>query len=205
MTTVEGLKMEIYNDKYCVYIHTNKINGKKYVGQTCQKPEYRWKKDGRGYRSETYFGKAIQKYGWNNFEHEIIASNLTQEEAKNFEILLIDKLDTMNPDKGYNLTKGGEGTVGVVRSDEWKEKQRQAQLGKNISEETRKLISENSARRRGTVFQYTKSKEFIKEWDCAETARRVTGINHIDDVCRGDRKSAGGFIWKYAKEVAQCN
>lgn len=197
--------MEIYNDKYCVYIHTNKINGKKYVGQTCQKPEYRWGKNGRGYRSETYFGKAIQKYGWNNFEHEIIASNLTQEEAKNFEILLIDKLDTMNPDKGYNLTKGGEGTVGVVRSDEWKEKQRQAQLGKNISEETRKLISENSARRRGTVFQYTKSKEFIKEWDCAETARRVTGINHIDDVCRGDRKSAGGFIWKYAKEVAQCN
>lgn len=202
MTTVEGLKMEIYNDKYCVYIHTNKINGKKYVGQTSQKPEYRWKKDGRGYRSETYFGKAIQKYGWDNFGHEIIASNLTQEEAKNFEILLIDKLDTMNPDKGYNLTKGGEGTVGVVRSDEWREKQRQAQLGKNISEETRKLISENSARRRGPVFQYTKSKEFIKEWDCAETARRVTGINHINDVCRGDRKTAGGFIWKYAKEVS---
>lgn len=119
--------MEIYNDKYCVYIHTNKINGKKYVGQTCQKPEYRWRKDGRGYRSETYFGKAIQKHGWDSFEHEIVASNLTKEEADNFEVLLINKLDTMNPDKGYNLTKGGEGSVGVVRSDEWRKKTKTSQ------------------------------------------------------------------------------
>lgn len=44
--------MEIYNSTYCVYIHTNKINGKKYVGQTCQKPEYRWGKNGIDYVEE---------------------------------------------------------------------------------------------------------------------------------------------------------
>lgn len=47
------------------------------------------------------------KYGWDNFDHEIIASNLTLDEANNFEILLIDKLNTRNPDYGYNIASGG--------------------------------------------------------------------------------------------------
>ena len=98
--------MEIYNDTYCVYMHTNKINNKKYVGQTCIKPEKRWN-NGRGYKGNTYFYNAIQKYGWDNFDHEIITSNLTKEEADNFEKILIERLDLMNPDKGYNLKEGG--------------------------------------------------------------------------------------------------
>nr|DAF80786.1 MAG TPA: intron associated endonuclease [Bacteriophage sp.] len=100
--------MEFYNDTYCVYMHTNKIDGKKYVGQTCQKTNERWK-NGKGYENSTYFYNAILKYGWDNFEHEIIASNLTKEEADNFEALLIDKLDLMNRNKGYNLMSGGSG------------------------------------------------------------------------------------------------
>lgn len=104
--------MEIYNDKYCVYIHTNKTNGKVYVGQTCQVPEERWRKNGTGYRprknNTCRFWNAIQKYGWDNFEHEVIASNLTLEEANNFEELLIEKLDSTNPEKGYNLQSGGK-------------------------------------------------------------------------------------------------
>ena len=91
---------------YCVYVHINKINGKMYVGQTCQKPEKRWQ-NGGGYLNSTYFYHAIQKYGWDNFEHEIVASNLTQQEADNFERLLIEKLDTLNHDKGYNIRVGG--------------------------------------------------------------------------------------------------
>ena len=98
--------MEIYNGNYCVYVHTNKINGKKYVGQTCQKPEKRWN-SGKGYQDNLYFWRAIQKYGWDGFEHEVVASNLTKEEADNFERLLIKKLDSTNPNKGYNLQDGG--------------------------------------------------------------------------------------------------
>ena len=66
--------VEIYNDTYCVYMHTNKINNKKYVGMTCQRPEKRWN-SGNGYKSCTLFYRAIEKYGWDGFEHEIIASD----------------------------------------------------------------------------------------------------------------------------------
>lgn len=96
-----NLNQEIQVAKdYCVYIHTNKINGKKYVGQTCQEPEKRWK-NGKGYHNNIYFTRAIQKYGWDNFEHEIIKCNLTKEEADDIEKLLIKELNTLNPN-GYN-------------------------------------------------------------------------------------------------------
>lgn len=94
-------------NNYTVYIHINKINGKIYVGLTCQKPTNRWGKNGQNYKNK-YFKNSIQKYGWDNFEHEIIASNLSENEAKNFEILLIEKLDTTNRLYGYNISKGGD-------------------------------------------------------------------------------------------------
>lgn len=96
------------NKKHIVYMHVNKINNKIYVGQTCLEPERRWRNGGYGYKNCTYFWKAIQKYGWDNFEHIIFASNLTQEEANKIERLLIALYDTNNIDKGYNLTAGGD-------------------------------------------------------------------------------------------------
>jgi len=106
-------------NNYTVYTHINKINGKMYVGLTGCKPEIRWK-NGKGYTNNKYFNNSINKYGWDGFEHEIIASGLTENEAKKFEILLIAKLETMNRSKGYNLTIGGEGISGYKFSDEFK-------------------------------------------------------------------------------------
>lgn len=113
--------MVITNGKYCVYAHINKANGKIYIGQTCRKLRERWS-NGLGYRGRNRFWGAIQKYGWDGFEHEVIASNLTKEEADNFERLLIKKLDTINPDFGYNMTLGGEGCAGCFPSDETRNK-----------------------------------------------------------------------------------
>ena len=86
----------IVNNSFCVYVHTNKINNKKYVGQTCQKPESRWGNQGCGYKGCLLFERAIQKYGWDNFEHKILYSNLTQKEACAYESLLINKYNNIN-------------------------------------------------------------------------------------------------------------
>lgn len=92
---------------YFVYLHNNKINNKKYIGITKQKPENRWGLNGYNYRSSPYFYFAIQKYGWNNFEHIILYNNLTKEEACEKEIELINKYKTQNKKYGYNIMEGG--------------------------------------------------------------------------------------------------
>lgn len=148
----------IESGNYCVYAHTSP-SGKKYVGQTGRKPEQRWGKNGINYlakKNDKYihsaFAKAILKYGWDNIEHEIIASNLTKEEADNFEKLLIEKLNTMNPKYGYNCKEGGShGSL----SEESKRKlsestkgEKSHMYGKHLSEETKKKISNS---RKGTL------------------------------------------------------
>lgn len=120
-----------------VYVHINKINGKKYVGITSQKVEYRWK-NGMGYKGQPFYN-AIKKYGWDGFEHEILASNLTEDEANNFEIVLIRELDTLLENgNGYNKTEGGRGAKGRVVTEDTKKKISQANSGK---EKTDKYIS----------------------------------------------------------------
>ena len=75
---------------WCVYVHTNMINGKKYVGITSQNPKHRWQADGSGYKTQLYFWRAIQKYGWNNFKHEILLQNETLDYACQAEKCLIN-------------------------------------------------------------------------------------------------------------------
>jgi hypothetical protein len=94
---------------YCVYLHTNKINGKKYFGITCLKPEKRWN-SGKGYSTkQPRLYSAIKKYGWNNFAHEVLFDGLTKDQAIELEIKLIKEYNTTNVAFGYNNTIGGEG------------------------------------------------------------------------------------------------
>lgn len=90
---------------YCIYIHKNKINGKIYVGQTCQDPERRWRK-GEGYKDSPRFYNAIRKYGWDNFEHIILEKNLTFEKANENERKWISTYKSNEEEFGYNITPG---------------------------------------------------------------------------------------------------
>lgn len=132
-------------NNYCVYIHINKINNKKYVGITKTSFAKRWGKNGSAYtRSKTsIFGRAIEKYGWENFIHDIFATDLSKERACALEIMLIEIFRTRNPMYGYNIQRGGQlGNADVTFSEDSKAKMREAKLGKKLSEEHKKHISE---------------------------------------------------------------
>lgn len=112
---------------WLIYKHTNKTNGKSYIGQTRKKnPNYRWNY-GKGYTTrnpDSHFARAIKKYGWDSFEHEIIEKNIeTQDEANKRETFWIQYFDSVN--NGYNANYGGN-AIG------------------EISDETRLKISKNS-------------------------------------------------------------
>lgn len=89
---------------YVVYIHKNILNGKVYVGQTCNLSE-RWRNNGKNYFNSIKFYNAIKKYGWDNFTHEVVYSNLNKQAADKLEKELIHKYNSI--EEGYNLKEGG--------------------------------------------------------------------------------------------------
>lgn len=128
---------------YYVYVHINKINGKKYFGITGKKRvEERWAK-GKGYVNNAHFYNAIQKYGWDNFEHIILHEGLTKKRATLFERFYIATNETTNHEKGYNVTNGGD--CGYSFTDESKERQSKIMKekwkeNKNFNNKTRTVI-----------------------------------------------------------------
>lgn len=92
---------------YKVYVWTNTVNGKKYVGATRASMEERAGRNGEYYRGSPYFYSAIKKYGFDKMAVEIIADGLTQNEAAELEAATITRLGTRDPDVGYNLQDGG--------------------------------------------------------------------------------------------------
>lgn len=101
--------------KWIVYRHTNKINGKVYIGITSKNPKARWL-NGLGYQRNYHFYRAIKEYGWDNFRHEVIISGLSLNDAANKERELIEHYQSDNKNNGYNRTSGG--IIGAMLSEE---------------------------------------------------------------------------------------
>lgn len=113
---------------FIVYCHTHKLNGKKYIGITCQTADDRWR-SGKGYcvkdkSSKQYqpvFAKVILRDGWDMFSHEILYSELTETEAKQKEHELILYYHTCIYDplcQGYNMTFGGDGHLKYLTEEQ---------------------------------------------------------------------------------------
>ena len=174
---------------YTVYMHVNKINNKKYIGITCQKLKIRWGSNGSGYTGCTAFYNAIQKYGWDNFEHLILFEGLTQEEACNKEIELINEYNTTNKSCGYNISEGGKGIHISERWEEWKSKISESHFGGN-NPTARKII------------HIDKYYNLIKIYDCARDAERELGVwtSKILNVCHGKQKHTGGMFFIFYED-----
>lgn len=92
------------NDNYTVYRHISP-SGKVYIGITSMEPEKRWGKNGYGYRRQKYFNNAIRKYGWQNFKHEVLFSNLPEHVAKAIEFVVVKHYQDLGI--SYNVADGG--------------------------------------------------------------------------------------------------
>ena len=160
---------------YYVYIHTNLINNKKYIGITCLKPIKRWQ-NGKGYSKQSLFNNAIQKYGWDNFKHEILFCNLTKEQAEMFEIELIKYYKSNDRNFGYNQSAGGESGA------------------KGVKQNRKFYINRNKAMQIPIICLDNKEKfASIKE------ASEKLNLNHrhISRVLAKQRKSTGGLHFEY--------
>ena len=90
---------------YSVYEHIFP-DGKKYIGLAKGDPKKRWGNDGRGYSGVQSLREAIQKFGWDNIEHNVILTGLQRAQAQKLEKYLIKSFDTI--EQGYNTRPGGE-------------------------------------------------------------------------------------------------
>lgn len=165
-TRVENLPKR---KSYTVYMHIAP-SGKRYIGITQQEPKKRWRQ-GKGYKENQPFSKAIKKYGWDNIEHIIIAEKLSYEEAGQMEKDLIREYKTTDKRHGYNVCYGGEdGWVGVHHTEEAKRKMSESKKGRpssrkgyHLSEETKRKLSEShKGKYRGVPVLYKEPRQYDK-------------------------------------------
>ena len=117
------MSKKINENNYTVYMHISP-SGKRYIGITSVSPKKRWQ-NGFGYKGQVFY-KAIEKYGWDNIEHIIIETNLSQDEACRLEIDLIKQYKTTDSNYGYNVSLGGDKTtLGYHHTNETKIKMSQ--------------------------------------------------------------------------------
>ena len=130
----------------CIYLRTNLINGKQYVGQASdfKRREYDWSNLNAPYAGD-YINKAREKYGLESWSVEILKECDSSEELNHWEMYFIEKFNTKRP-FGYNLNDGGKGQSGFHHSEESKTKISNSKKGVNKgiprTEETKKKISE---------------------------------------------------------------
>lgn len=199
--------MSSNNDrKFVVYCHTNKTNGKSYVGWTSKTIEERWHGHVVSARrgSKYYFHRAILKYGIDDWDHKILEVVDTSEEAKISEIKWIRSLKSRIDESGYNGTSGGDGTcnppadvrdrlskalTGIKRSKETREKMSASALAR--SKEHNEKVRESFLKwahahpehyekvisvKRKPVFQMTQDGQVIEKFSSVCEAAKKLGF-----------------------------
>lgn len=183
--------------EHTVYMHISPSN-KRYIGITSQKNVNKRWQNGGGYKTNTHFWRAICKYGWDNFQHIIIARGLDEETAKWLEIELIREWDSTNKNKGYNGTKGGDDSY--ERTEEIKEKNRKGKLGKKHTEETIEKIRKASLGREKSDEEREKLSKSLMGHEVTEETKRKIGEKQKG----GNNHNARKVICLETMEIFEC-
>jgi len=173
------------DDRICtIYLLTNTINKKVYVGQTWNDVEDRMGENGAKYSHSPYIYNAINKYGAEKFIYDILDICETQEEADKLETFYIEKYDAKDHNFGYNIKNGGSHGR---HSEETKKK---------ISESLKKVIlSEQALINRNKIKDYWLGKkrvpfseeqkkqksEFFIQWH-SENIHPMLGKHHTEEA-----------------------
>ena len=159
---------------FIVYCHKCP-NNKCYFGITKQKPTSRWR-NGKGYKNNVLFYRAIQKYGWENIDHKIVAEHLSKQDACELEKSLIEQHKSNQEEYGYNISIGGEcGTFGAKLSESTRKKMSESRKGENNNfygkHHTKESIKKNRIAHLG-------KNGFWKEKKLSEEHKRKIKENH---------------------------
>ena len=177
---------------WCLYTIENQVNGKWYIGISSQVAR-RWVDHKSGHGSKLVY-QAIKKYGLDSFKFDILCEGC-EEDIKKLEIAMIEKYNTMAPG-GYNLTAGGEGSVGWRPGEETRRKmstahagKRNSMYGKKHSEETRRKIA---AKAKGRKCPNVAALSAKRKGSANPRARRVL-IEGVEYGCIKDAAQAIGM------------
>jgi hypothetical protein len=141
-------------------------------------------------KKNSIVGKAIQKYGYDNFDAEVIDEAETVEELNKKEIYWIGYYKSLVPN-GYNIEIGGKN---APNSEEIRQKISIANKGRFLGEKSSKSKK---------VYKFSLDGELIEEYGSVREASRENNISNsqIASVCRGEHFIAKGYRWSYNKNI----
>jgi group I intron endonuclease len=121
---------------WAIYCHTHIETERRYVGLTKRTIERRWSQHvcqaRRSKGGRWHFPNAIRKYGAAAFSHKVLEVCDTLEEANEREEYWINHFNTRDPEKGFNIAKGGEHVPHPIKKNPWKDPARRAKLAEAV-------------------------------------------------------------------------
>ena len=177
---------------YSIYKATNKINDKVYIGFDSNWPSRKNKHKQLSSTNKQSLYSAIRKYGWKNFEWEVIYQSKDNQHCLNImEPYFIEKYNSYK--NGYNMTTGGDGSIGYKHTDEMKKHISEKRKGICIphSTETRKKISLS---KKGKKFsEETKSKLGKKYYIVYPNGNKIE-VRNLNKFCRENNLDCGHMV-----------
>ena len=162
--------------EYYIYKHTNKTNGKSYIGQTSN-IKSRWRES--SYKNNRKFYNALKKYGWDNFTHEIleVCDENNVDERERYYIEFYDSINN-----GYNLESGGNKNKHL--SEETKEKLRKFNQGKKHGKRSPEIVEKvrkaNLGKHRSAEYILKRSEQVKEEYRTGKRTAAFLG-KHLSE------------------------